>query len=143
MQKMVTAGAFSYVEKRDTTKRIYLEICEYMYYCISEVNGMTKNTMKSKARVLWLMGFFVLALIALFCRMIYWQVVRGAELRNTAYTQQTKNRTISPSRGKIYDANGIVLAESVTVETISITPKNITNKEKTAKGLAELLDLDY
>ena len=104
---------------------------------------MTKNTMKSKVRVLWLMVFFVIALIALFCRMIYWQVVRGSEMRNIAYNQQTKNRTISPSRGKIYDTNGIVLAESVTVETISVTPKNIKDKEKTAQGLAEILNLDY
>ena len=79
---------------------------------------MTKNTSKSKIRVLWLLGFFIAALIALFCRMVYWQVVRGAELKNTAYSQQTKNRTISPSRGKIYDANGEVLAESITVETM-------------------------
>lgn len=104
---------------------------------------MTKNTNKSKVRVLWLLGFFIIVLIALFARMFYWQVVRGAELKNTAYTQQTKNRTISPNRGKIYDRNGAVLAESVTVETISITPKNIEEKEKTAKGLAEILNLDY
>lgn len=104
---------------------------------------MTKNTNKSKTRVLWLLGFFVVVLVALFGRMFYWQVVRGAELKSTAYTQQTKNRTISPNRGKIYDTNGAVLAESVTVETISITPKNVKEKEKTAQGLAEILNLDY
>ena len=106
---------------------------------------MTKNTSKSKTRVLWLMSFFVFVLFVLFGRMVYWQVVRGSELRNIAYTQQTKNRTISPSRGKIYDRNGIVLAESVTVETISITPKNIKaeDREKTAKGLADILNLNY
>ena len=38
-----------------------------------------------------------------------------------------------------------MLAESVSVETISITPKNIASgdKEKTAKGLSEILGLDY
>lgn len=104
---------------------------------------MAKNTNKSKERVLWLLGFFVLALIALFCRMFYWQIVKGSELKSTAYSQQTKNRTISPNRGKIYDTNGVVLAESITVETISITPKNIKEKEKTAAGLADILELDY
>lgn len=104
---------------------------------------MTKNSNKSKERVLCLLAFFIIALVALFFRMFYWQVIKGAELKESAYSQQTKNRTISPNRGKIYDANGSVLAESVTVETISITPKNITYKEKTAKGLSELLDLDY
>ncbi len=104
---------------------------------------MAKNTNKSKTRVLWLLSFFVIALVCLFGRMFYWQVVRGAELKNTAYSQQTKNRTISPSRGKIYDTNGVVLAESVTVETISVTPKNVKDKEKTAAGLASILNLDY
>lgn len=104
---------------------------------------MIKNTNKSKERVLWLLCFFMIALVALFGRMFYWQIIKGPELKSAAYTQQTKNRTISPSRGKIYDTNGTVLAESVTVETISITPKNIKEKEKTAKGLAEILNLDY
>ena len=104
---------------------------------------MAKNTNKSKTRVLWLLAFFAIVLLVLFGRMFYWQVVKGAELRNAAYTQQTKNRTISPSRGKIYDTNGAVLAESVTVETISVTPKNVKDKEKTARGLAEILNLDY
>ncbi len=104
---------------------------------------MTKNESKSKVRVLWLLGFFIVALIALFCRMFYWQVVKGAELKNTAYSQQTRNRVISPNRGKIYDTNGEVLAESVTVESISITPKNIKDNEKTARGLADILNLDY
>ena len=77
--------------------------------------------------------------------MFKWQIVKGSELRESAYNQQTKNRTISPKRGVIYDRNGTVLAESVTVETISITPKNIDkkDKEKVAKGLAEILNIDY
>lgn len=104
---------------------------------------MTKTTATSKRRVIALLFIFILALIALFCRMFYWQILRGAELRNSAYSQQTKNRVISPNRGKILDRNGIVLAESVTVETISVTPKNIKEKEKTAAGLADILGLDY
>lgn len=104
---------------------------------------MVKNNNASKQRALWLLIMFIVFFVLLFGRMFYWQIIRGPELRNSAYSQQTKNRTISPNRGKIYDRNGTVLAESVTVETISITPKNITEKEKTAQGLADILNLDY
>ena len=75
--------------------------------------------------------------------MVYWQVVKAEELSQKAYSQQTKNSIISPKRGSIYARNGVVLAKSVAVETISVTPKNIKKKEETAKGLAELLNLDY
>ena len=92
--------------------------------------------------LLIIFGIFILYLIG---NIFKWQIVKGAELREASYNQQTKNRTISPKRGVIYDRNGTVLAESVTVETISITPKNIASgdKEKTAKGLADILGLDY
>lgn len=106
---------------------------------------MSKATIQNKKRMLALLCIFGVFLIYLLFNMFKWQIVRGAELQESAYNQQTKNRTISPKRGVIYDRNGTVLAESVTVETISITPKNIDkeDKEKTAKGLSEILGLNY
>ena len=62
-----------------------------------------------------------------------------------AYEQQTLDRTINPKRGTIYDATGQVLAQSSTVETVSVNPGNIAkeDKEKVAKKLSEVFDLDY
>lgn len=110
-----------------------------------DVFNMAKATIQNKKRMMWMLGIFAILILYLLCNMFKWQVVRAEELREAAYNQQTKNRTISPKRGVIYDRNGNVLAESVTVETISITPKNIKSgdKERTAKGLSEILDLDY
>lgn len=106
---------------------------------------MAKATIQNKKRMMGILAIFAVLIIYLLCNMFKWQVVKATELREAAYNQQTKNRTISPKRGVIYDRNGTVLAESVTVETISITPKNIKSgdKERTAKGLSELLNLDY
>lgn len=62
------------------------------------------------------------------------------------YQQQTLDRYINPERGTIYDATGeIELAVSVTVETVTVNPGNISdeNKEKVASKLAELFELDY
>ena len=106
---------------------------------------MAKATIQNKKRIMGILCIFALLIIYLVCNMFKWQILKGSELRESAYNQQTKNRTISPKRGVIYDRNGTVLAESVTVETISITPKNIDkkDKEKVAKGLSEILNIDY
>ncbi len=106
---------------------------------------MAKTTLDSKKRIRFILILYFIAVFILIARLFFWQIVRGADMREEAYAQQTKNRTISPKRGIIYDRNHEVLAESMTVETISITPKNIKkeNREKTAKGLADILNLDY
>lgn len=105
---------------------------------------MTKVTNNiPKGRLIFILIIFLLLFIALFSRMFYWQVVKGEELSSKAYAQQTKNSIISPKRGSILDTNGVVLAKSVAVETVSVTPKNVKDKEKTADGLSTILDLDY
>ena len=60
--------------------------------------------------------------------------------------QQTLDRSINPKRGTIYDATGKnILAISSTVETVTVNPGNIAkeDKEKVAKKLSELFELDY
>lgn len=106
---------------------------------------MAKTTIETKKRTQIVFFIYLIIILVLSGRLFFWQIVKGSEMKEEAYAQQTKNRTISPKRGIIYDRNGEIFAESITVETISVTPKNIKkdDKERTAKGLAELLDLDY
>ena len=93
-----------------------------------EVPRMSKTNIVIKKRMLFMLVFLLLLLFALICRMFYWQVIEASNLQKQAYSQQTKNRIISPKRGVIYDTNMVTLARSVTVETISVTPKNGTRK---------------
>lgn len=84
--------------------------------------------------------------IALIIRIGFIQFVHGAELQAMAYSQQTLNRTINPKRGRILDRNGkIELAVSASTETVSVNPTNISanNKQKVARALSEIFDLDY
>ncbi len=62
-----------------------------------------------------------------------------------AYEQQTLDRTINPKRGTIYDSTGKILAQSSTVETVTVNPVNIKKdmKEKVAKKLSEIFNLEY
>ena len=91
--------------------------------------------------------FIVLIIfILLTTRLAYIQFVWGAELSEKAGSQQSQSRTITAKRGTIYDSTGkYILAESSSVESVSVNPTNIAdeNKEKVAKALSDIFELDY
>ncbi len=89
----------------------------------------------------------LLCFFLLIIRIGYLQIVKGEELTIAAREQQTVDNVITPERGKIYDRNHKVLASNMTVETISISPKDVRgNKKQTAEEIAEeiaeIFDMD-
>ena len=105
---------------------------------------VTKISSKKKMRNTLFIAFLVI--ICLLVRLGFIQFIQGSELSSLAYQQQTLDRKINPKRGTIFDATGEkVLAVSSTVETVSVNPGNINkeDKEKVAKKLSELFELDY
>ncbi len=101
--------------------------------------GGTRPIHRKRIQSILLIGIAVLSLLVL--RTAWHQIVNGDELSRKALEQQTSDNTVSAKRGKIYDRNYKVLASNVSVETISITPKNLRDSlEKnnmSAKGAAE------
>ena len=73
------------------------------------------------------------------------QIIDGKRLSKLAFEQQTLDRNINPKRGTIYDRNGNALAQSSTVETVTVNPVNIPkeSREKIAKKLSEIFEIDY
>ena len=105
---------------------------------------VTKISSKKKMRNTLFIAFLVI--ICLLVRLGFIQFVQGSELSSLAYQQQTLDRKINPKRGTILDSIGEkVLAVSSTVETVSVNPGNINkeDKEKVAKKLSDLFELDY
>ena len=106
-----------------------------------------KQTSIRRKKILMKMLIVVCILcFALITRVGYIIFIQGKWLREKAYAQQTLNRTINPKRGTIYDATEKVkLAVSASVETVTVNPNSIekNNKEKVAKVLADIFDLDY
>ncbi len=99
-----------------------------------------KKRMRNEIVILWLI------LLGLTIRIGWIQFGEGSKLQSMAYTQQTLDRSINPRRGTIYDSTGkTILAVSSTVETITVNPGNIAkeNKEKVARELSDVFELDY
>ena len=102
-------------------------------------------SISAKRRIRYAFFVFVTLLVLLSFRLAWIQFVMGSELQAMAYRQHTLDRTINPNRGTIYDRNGTILASSATVETVSVNPMIISsdNKEKVAKALSDIFELDY
>ena len=87
-----------------------------------------------KKRIWRISILFIIAFIVLMIRIFYLQVFRGGELSMIGQEQQSADRNINPKRGTIYDATGqTILAQSSSVEQVTVNPKNIKEKEKVAK----------
>ena len=94
------------------------------------------------------MAVFILIAMVIAGYTGYIQFVWANELKVKAYEQQNQDRTIKASRGTIYDSQGNILAISISVHTISVSPvilqknKNIT-VEEVALELSTVLNLQY
>ena len=102
-------------------------------------------SISSKKRILRIFLCFLCVFALLTVRLGWIQFVNGSSLQSMAYTQQTLDRSINPNRGIIYDRNGIPLAVSASVETVTINPMNIASndKEQVAYAFSSIFDLDY
>ncbi len=99
-----------------------------------------------KKRMRAMIFIVLLFMIGLGFRIGWIQFKMGGKLQDMAYMQQTLERAFNPKRGTIYDATGEkILAVSGSVESVTVNPVNIKkeDKEKVAKKLSELFDLDY
>lgn len=99
-----------------------------------------------KRRLYFMIIFIMITMFGLSMRVFWIQFKMGSQLREMAYTQHTSERPFNPKRGTIYDATGkTILAVSGSVESVTVNPVNIRSedREKLARKLSELFELDY
>src|SRR5450432_3958558 len=93
-------------------------------------------------RLLALLALVVLAFAGLGFRLVDLQVWRHDELSQQAERKTQAKRWFTASRGDILDANGNVLATSVSVQTICADPSKIGGQGAVvAHALAPLLQM--
>lgn len=95
---------------------------------------MARVTVESKKRIMWLFIIFLALMGIVILRLGYYQLYKGAEYREKAAEQQTRDQKVAASRGNIYDRNMKILAQSASCEDIMINPRQvqtaIKNQEK-------------
>ena len=104
------------------------------------------GTITRKKRMRNMICVVLIIMFGLAFRIGWIQFKMGNKLQHMAHLQQTLEREFNPKRGTIYDATGEkILAVSASVESITVNPVNISseNKERVARKLSELFELDY
>ena len=104
------------------------------------------SNIKTKKRIRNLLIILVIVLLALIIRVGVIQFIDGERLETMALEQQALDRKVSAKRGTIYDATGKnILAVSSSVETVTVNPTNIKkeDKEKLARVLSDIFELEY
>lgn len=90
---------------------------------------------------------FLFAVAFIFClfvgRLVYLQVFSREKLQGYALDQWTRDLPVKAIRGKIYDRNGVVLADIKTSYNLYIRPRMVKNQEETAKIISDVLNISY
>ena len=111
-----------------------------------EVIFLASPNLKTKKRLLFVLGVFTAFTIGLVFRIGWIQIVDGQDYQQKAYEQQTTNRNINAKRGTIYDRNMEELAVSGSVESIYASPQTLAELgfdiDKIAGELATMLEMD-
>lgn len=113
-----------------------------------KINIKIDNIGKKKLFICLAISFSLLLLLIL--RIGFLQFVQGADLKESAVKNQLSSKTITPSRGTIYDSTGKALAISARVDTVSVNPSQVkysdgteVNKEILAHAFSDIFELDY
>lgn len=104
-----------------------------------KINGINRRI--SIVRVI-----FIFLFLWIIGRLFYLQVIKGNYYLEQAYNQQTREQSISATRGNIYDSSGEnVLALSTITKTVNVYVSKIKDTEKDletlSKDLAEILNI--
>jgi penicillin-binding protein 2 len=82
---------------------------------------------------------FILLLIS---RYVWLQVLRHDELSTRSEANRVKSRPLPPSRGLIYDRNGVLLAENVLEYRLEVVPEQAGDVQKVVVEVGKLITID-
>jgi len=95
----------------------------------------------SRARALVLLIIVTLSATAIGGRLIWWQVFEREWLAGMALHQLAQDQTLPAERGEITDRGGELLATSVEVQSVFVTPPSIDDLGLASALLASALDM--
>jgi cell division protein FtsI (penicillin-binding protein 3) len=103
----------------------------------------SSQTRSKESRPLILLIVMVLLASGLMARLVFWQVMQHSALSRRANVEHAGLYVQPPSRGIIYDAEGVQLATDVTQNQVYAFPGQIKDARKTANLVAPVLRLSF
>jgi len=102
------------------------------------VGGWSGKTRNRLIFLYWLFTFFYICLIV---RLAGLQWLKNERLQQLARYQQEGDIEVPALRGDIRDRNGVVLANSISLNSLAVNPKEVKDVEGATKRLASLVGM--
>ncbi|MGE0268989.1 MAG: penicillin-binding protein 2 [Candidatus Omnitrophota bacterium] len=93
-----------------------------------------------RLKILRVVIIFAFVLVAL--QLIYVQAVKGRYYFNLSTNNRIRVVPLEGWRGRIYDRNGVILAENRIAYNVTVTPQTIENSEQLFEFLSQILGID-
>ncbi|WP_126453059.1 penicillin-binding protein 2 [Sulfuriflexus mobilis] len=104
-------------------------------------------TIKDHARETHLFGqraviafvIIVLLMLTIVSRLVYLQVINHEHYETLSHKNRVKIVSVPPTRGLIYDRNGVLLAENIPSFSLELTPEQVSNMDDTLSRLRKII----
>jgi penicillin-binding protein 2 len=106
-----------------------------------EVKDTGKEIKQLKIRLGLAMLLILLCFGVLVARFSYLQIYRYSDFHAQAEDNRISLVPVPPTRGLIFDRNGVLLAENVSAFTLELAPKLIDNLDRVIDQLAEIVEI--
>ena len=97
-------------------------------------------TIRKRIVTVFFIALSILSVILI--RLMYVQFIKGPDLTEQAEMSWTRDVKYEAERGKILDHKGEVLVDNISAPTVMVVPRQVENKQETAKILADILKID-
>jgi len=105
-----------------------------------EDDARVRDMLLRRALLAGLVCFFVLAVVV--ARVVWLQVTAHEHFTELAEKNRTRSEPIPPSRGLIYDRNGVLLADNTPSFQVELVPEQVKDMDATLALLSKILLLD-
>src|SRR5262245_13120121 len=94
-----------------------------------------------RSRVVAAYTIVVLLFVLLFARLIQLQVLEYRHFQTLSQDNRVKIVPIPPTRGLIFDRNGVVLAQNTPTFSLEVVPEDVNDVEKMLTRMSEIVSL--
>ncbi|UTF49470.1 penicillin-binding transpeptidase domain-containing protein [Desulfomicrobium sp. ZS1] len=103
--------------------------------------GSKPSKDRSRGKILFAGVLFALALLGLWARAYFVQVVKGPEYAKMANRQYWASETVSGKRGEIFDRNGLLLAKTIATPSVYVRPNEVKDVWEVSHRLGSILGM--
>lgn len=113
----------------------------HFFICLYWVILLNIKKADAKLKLFVILVFIIFVVVIL--KVFYIQVFEYDKLNKKASDLWSRNLPVEADRGKIYDRNGVVLADNVTTTSLVLIPSQIKDKKYACEKLSEILNVSY